>query len=440
MKQKRNFYIYVYLNPLVEGNFVYPDIGLVTEYEPFYVGKGSKIRMYNHISEAKNKNKTAKHKLILKIIDSGFDLRDYIIKLKDNMPEDEAYLLETKAIKSIGRKIIDKSNPLLNVHHGGAGGKLKPHKYSPEDELEIVKEYLNGASTVTLGKKYKVSHKTVRNILDREGIQPRSNSFYSAIPDETINYIKTLHDGGMSRKEISTHTKVNQSRVSSILKGAKRLRACDKRLEHNKENIIKDYENRMSVEAIVRKYKVPKAATAKLLRSRGIIRDHNWDEQLLSQIRTKYTEGLTAGAIGDLLRLNAKRVRNYLYDVYGRPECTPKPKKEPKPKLIDLYGDEIVKLYLEGANAESIAAKFGISSSSVHVILAKKNTPMRPLMCKFALTKEQEAVAVTRYLAGESALSISKDFNVGGGVVVDAVRRNGHVVRNRQNNTTNNPL
>ncbi len=88
MENTNKFYVYIYLDPRKKGNFIYGEYEF--NYEPFYVGKGSNNRCYNHLlkSNLNNKDNLFKSNKIKKIIKLGYDLKKgFIIKQKENMTE-----------------------------------------------------------------------------------------------------------------------------------------------------------------------------------------------------------------------------------------------------------------------------------------------------------------------------------------------------------------
>jgi hypothetical protein len=128
---KKNYYIYVYLNPLNPGIFKYEDLEF--DFEPIYIGKGINNRLYNHISSCQNKkNKSGYRRLfyqkLRKIIRLGHDPK--VIIFKNHLSEKEAFQLEIELISKIGRRIT-KEGPLCNNSKGGEGpsGAVTP-RYS----------------------------------------------------------------------------------------------------------------------------------------------------------------------------------------------------------------------------------------------------------------------------------------------------------------------
>lgn len=115
-----NFYVYVYLNTMKPGYYIYNNIEF--NYEPFYVGKGKNNRYLYHLNKVKNKNKyRSNHKfsIIEKCIYNNTE--PIIIKLYDNLDENTSLILEKETILTIGRSDLLKG-PLTNRNDGG----LKP--------------------------------------------------------------------------------------------------------------------------------------------------------------------------------------------------------------------------------------------------------------------------------------------------------------------------
>ncbi len=110
-----NYYVYVYLDTRKPGNYTYNELNL--NYEPIYVGKGTKRRCKNHLSLRCKMENHFYHKLN-KIIDEGFEPE--IIIIKDNISENEAFEYEIELIKNIGR-LIDNTGTLTNLTNGGEG-------------------------------------------------------------------------------------------------------------------------------------------------------------------------------------------------------------------------------------------------------------------------------------------------------------------------------
>lgn len=111
-----NFYIYVYLNPLIKGEFIYDEYKF--EYEPFYVGKGKNRRYKEHLYEQYLKKENTKNNIIKEILSNNQN--PIIIKLHENLTELESFKLERLIIKKIGN-IIYNNGPLTNLTVGGEG-------------------------------------------------------------------------------------------------------------------------------------------------------------------------------------------------------------------------------------------------------------------------------------------------------------------------------
>jgi len=114
------YYVYVYLDPRKNGKYQYDD--LFFEFEPFYVGKGTRHRCFSGIRDKKKSYKVTK---ISSIIKSGrFPI---ILKIYEGLTNIESCEKEIETIIKIGRK--DKNlGPLTNMTDGGTGGTGLKHK------------------------------------------------------------------------------------------------------------------------------------------------------------------------------------------------------------------------------------------------------------------------------------------------------------------------
>ena len=106
------YYVYIYLNPNISGNFRYDDFFF--EYEPFYVGKGKRNRDVSHLKMT-GSNQT-KIEVIRQILNAG--KKPVIQRLFTNLSNEEAIVKEKIVIDVIGKR-RNNTGPLLNFKDGG---------------------------------------------------------------------------------------------------------------------------------------------------------------------------------------------------------------------------------------------------------------------------------------------------------------------------------
>jgi hypothetical protein len=110
----KTFYVYIYLDPRKPGKFTYDH--LFFDFEPFYVGKGTRYRCHTGIRDKGPTLKVTKIKSILK--SGNFPI---VIKIYESLTNLESCEKEIETIKKIGRSNIEKG-PLCNMTDGGTGG------------------------------------------------------------------------------------------------------------------------------------------------------------------------------------------------------------------------------------------------------------------------------------------------------------------------------
>lgn len=91
--------------------------------KPFYVGKGSGRRIYDHDNEARSGHRCHKCNIIRKIWQQGGEVQRYTVFTTDD--QDEAYAYEREMVAMFGRE------NLANGTDGGMGGM--GHKATPEE-------------------------------------------------------------------------------------------------------------------------------------------------------------------------------------------------------------------------------------------------------------------------------------------------------------------
>jgi len=145
-----NFYVYSILDPRKPGVYKYEELEFA--YEPIYIGKGKKNRLNEHLKTRalrKNSFKTNKIKNILK---EGF--KPIIIKLRENLEEQEALKLEKEYISRIGRY---PNGTLTNLTDGGEG--VSGLKHTQESKEKMFKTWFKlGQQPWNFGKTMSKEH------------------------------------------------------------------------------------------------------------------------------------------------------------------------------------------------------------------------------------------------------------------------------------------
>jgi hypothetical protein len=135
-----NFYVYLLMDPICNL--------------PFYVGKGSKNRAYDHFNPKKSSKRVRKK--IKNLYDVG--VVPNVLFFKTNLNENEAYQLEKDLIIKYGRRGIDKNGILENICPDNRPPNCIGRKHSEETKKKMSKNNKGknkGKIPWNLGKTYK---------------------------------------------------------------------------------------------------------------------------------------------------------------------------------------------------------------------------------------------------------------------------------------------
>lgn len=327
------FYLYVYLNPLKPGNFIYEDLSF--EYEPFYVGKGKNNRYLSHLFsyDKELKKTTAKtrrfnnlknnkiKKILLKTNITDF-ANNYIIFPFSNLDENFILQKEKEYIEKIGTisDIVNviKRGPLTNLMRGGMANPIMCGKNNPMYNKTIFDVWKQkGENVDDKIKDWKNSLKKGHLHWTSRLSEDKLNDFKEKCRNNTKEYIKNLSDEQkqvLIKKRVITFKETLKNRDPEI----------SKEIFKKTGLTIKSYYENMSVEeknkwknnvskSLKNRYKNISDDERKKLseRSKKTIKKIKSDEEL-------YNKWISLRS-GDNYYLNKqnKTLKQYLIDKYG---------------------------------------------------------------------------------------------------------------------------
>lgn len=164
--KKNRFYIYVYLDQRKPGKWYYGDE--VFDFQPFYVGKGTKNREIQHLCPYMLSCKTHKSSTIKSIIKDTGQLPIHY-RIHENISQQDATDIEIDIIKQFGRR--DLGTGILCNHTDGGDGA---NNLSEESKRFIGKTHQRPLYQYSLEGKFIRKWKSLAEIGDSTPMNPVS--------------------------------------------------------------------------------------------------------------------------------------------------------------------------------------------------------------------------------------------------------------------------
>jgi hypothetical protein len=190
------YYIYAYLDPTKKGNFKYTIEGkiFIFEFEPFYIGRGTKNRLLDHLKlHPLDKNYFKKNK-IKKI--KKLNIEPIIVKVKFLPDKIKANLLEKEFISVIGRRDLNLG-PLTNLTDGGDGTYgYKPSEEAKRNWKKSIKKFYD----VKENRDRMGYYSTIEGMIEKYGIVEGEKKYKERIRKMKKSINKTYSDPKIRKK------------------------------------------------------------------------------------------------------------------------------------------------------------------------------------------------------------------------------------------------
>lgn len=250
------YYVYVYMDPRIPGKFIFGELEF--EFQPIYVGKGTKDRVKRHLSLYKER-KTHFHNKLALIIKEGHQPSYKIVK--ENLSEEESFKEERRIISIIGRQ--DNGGMLTNLTNGGDGQSGLKHK--EESKIKISNSLKNNIEFQKYMKSEEFSKKISVGLIGHKGYGkgvPRTEEVKNKIKESLKNRPGRKHtESSKEKMSLNNSGKNNPNSKVYIIKKDEEILEFETRKDlydyiesYNTENNLLG-PNRVSVEGIIYKGK-----------------------------------------------------------------------------------------------------------------------------------------------------------------------------------------
>jgi hypothetical protein len=228
MIKKNNYYVYCYIDTKKDEE--YNIDGLIIKGKPFYIGKGIRNRDISHLKLFYKRPFYSKLESMKKV--NNIPL---IIRLKENLSEDEAYEYETYYITKL--KIYTDGGPLYNMNYGGKGGT------TPNEDIRHRISLKNSGKYEDKHGKEKADAIKKKQSLSHSG---EKNQYYGKKHTDEIRakmrrkyYVLDLKNGKISLVEdMQQFCKENKVPLSSLIEISNKFCRCKEFMSYKITNDV----------------------------------------------------------------------------------------------------------------------------------------------------------------------------------------------------------
>ena len=180
----------------------------------------------------------------------------------------------------------------------------------------IIQEYKNGASSIKISKKYKISKSKVLKILKNRNVEIRTNK--NILTKEQENKIIDLYTKNIDIETIKNEINVSKKDIyNTLTKFSVKRKTRNKISEKEKINICNDFLAGLKIIDILKKYNIKKDCTVyTILKKNGIqikkVPHNKIDENTKNKIIQEYIDGLNICEIHEKYGFGTTTVARWL--------------------------------------------------------------------------------------------------------------------------------
>jgi DNA-binding CsgD family transcriptional regulator len=315
---------------------------------------------------------------------------------------------------------------------------MSKRKFTDEQEQEICRRYLQGESTVQLGKALGVDPATINNILKCNGVQRRSAIVArGGLPPEVEPEVCRRYLQGESTIELSKALGVSPTNIRNILKrnGVQRRSAIVARgglLPEAEAEVCRRYQQGESTIELSREFSVRDTTIGNVLkrnhieRRSAVIARGGLYPEAEAEVCFRYRKGETTHQLGAAFGVSQPTICKIL----ERNRIQRRTGSEARGGVPPEFEPEICRRYLEGEDTSQLSVEFDVHGSTIVRLLKRNGVQIRTHSETMGgVSPEFEPEICRRYLEGEGTRQLSVEFDVCGSTIAKLLKRNGVQLR-----------